>query len=171
MASLNKQLSTLIKKRPQYQIPDTAFDNVGLATSAAFGRDRAIQGMEEQIEQQTANAFGQAQGATSSTGALLSTLNKLNESKNASLRGLAVDEAALQRDKLRDLYGTNAELGDQMDKAWNFNVNEPYQNQIQAIRDKKKARQENLWKILDTVTSAGTSLLTGGIIRPKVGTA
>jgi len=163
--SLNRQLSDLIKNRPEYTINEGAFENQAMAESQAFGRDRAIMGMENQIEQNTADALGQAQQATTSSSALLSTLGKLNESKNASLRGLATDEAAIQRDKLRDLYGANAALGEEMDKAWNFNVNEPYQNQIQAIRDKKKARQENLWKIIDTVTSAGTSLATGGLAK------
>lgn len=163
--SLNKQLSALIKNRPQYNINQGAYDNQAMAQAQAFGRDRAIAGMEDQIDQNTTDALGQAQQATTSSSALLSTLGKLNESKNASLRGLATDEAAIQRDKLRDLYGANSALGEEMDKAWNFNVNEPYQNQIQAIRDKKKARQENLWKILDTVASVGTSLATGGAFK------
>lgn len=162
MPSLNKQLAKLIKTRPQYQVNDAAYENQALASANAFAPDRAIEGQRNQLEQDTANALGQAQQVSSSSSGILSTLAKLNESKNATMRGLATDEAAIQRDKLRDLYQANENLIGEQDKAWNYNVNEPYQNQVQMVRDKKKARQENMWKILDTVGSLGVGALTGG---------
>lgn len=160
--SLNKKLASLINNRPKYQVNDVAFENQALAEANAFGPDRSIQGQRNQLEQDTADALSRVQQTSGSTSSILSTLAKINDSKNASMRGLASDEAAIQRQKLNDLYATNNALIDEQDKAWNFNVNEPYQNQVQMLRDKKKARQENLWKILDTVGTLGLSAATGG---------
>lgn len=163
MPSLNKQLKALIANRPKYQIQPEAYQNQALAGAAAFGRDRSIQGMEGQVDQSTADMLSAAQQNSATSGSILNTLQKLNESRNSQYRNLAVDEAAIQRQKLNDLYQVNQNLIDEQDKAWNYNVNEPYQNQMQMIRDKKKARQENMWKIFDTLTAAGTSLATGGM--------
>ena len=66
---------------------------------------------------------------------------------------------------MRDLYGANQAMIDEKDKQWNFNVNEPYQNQLQALRDKKKFRQEMLFKALDTVGSLGISAASGGLLK------
>ncbi len=166
--SLNKKLAKLVKNRPQYQINQEAFDNQALATANAFAPDQSIQQQRNILDQDVANTLNQVQQTSSSSSAILSTLAKINDSKNAAMRGLAGDEAAIQRDKMRDLYAANDALSEEKDKAWNFNTNEPYQNQIQMLRDKKKARQENMWRILDTVGSLGVSLLSGGGRRKGV---
>ena len=65
---------------------------------------------------------------------------------------------------MRDLYGANNAMIDEQDKAWNFNVNEPYQNQIQELRDRRKFRQELLFKAIDT---AGA--VAGSVVGAKAG--
>lgn len=163
MPNYKKQLDALIGSRPRYSIFDEAYQNKDLATANAFGRDRAIQGAEAEIERGAADTAGMLSAYSGSTGAILSALGNINESKNKSLRGLAVDEATLQRQKLSDLYGANQALVDEQDKAWNFNVNEPYQLKVEELRRRQKAKQENAWKIADTIVSLGTQAATMGM--------
>lgn len=161
--SLNKQIDQLIKNRPQYQVQDEAFETQALAKNQAFGRDRGIQRAEENIMTQGADTIGQAQQVSGSTNALLDILASISGGQNKNLRELGVDEAQIQSDRMRDLYGANTAMIDEQDKAWNFNVNEPYQNQMQALRDRKKFRQEMAMKAFDTVGRIGLAAATGGL--------
>jgi len=160
--NLKKQIDTLIANRPEYQIQDEAYQNQALAQNQAFGRDRGIMQAEQNIQTQAADAVGQAQQVSGSSNAILDTISGITGNTNNSLRSLGVDEANIQSGRMRDLYGANNAMIDEQDKAWNFNVNEPYQNQIQELRDRRKAKQENLFKILDTVGGLGISAATSG---------
>jgi len=160
MANLKKKIDKLIANRPEYQIQDEAFNNQALAQNQAFGRDRGIQQAEDNIQTQAADAVGQAQQVSGSSNAILDTIAGITGNTNNSLRSLGVDEATVQSGRMRDLYGANNAMIDEQDKAWNFNVNEPYQNQIQELRNRRKAKQENLFKILDTVGGLGVSAAT-----------
>lgn len=157
--SLKKQIDSQIAARPKYNINEEAYQNQDLARNQAFGRDRAIQGMETQIEQGAADTAGMLQNYSGSASSILSALGSINESKNASLRGLAVNEAGLRRGKMQDLYGANMNLVDEKDKEWNYNVNDPYQLKLEELRMRRKARQENAWKIADTATSLASASL------------
>lgn len=163
--SLNKKIKKLIQNRPQYQIQDEAFENQALAKNQAFGRDRGIQQAEQNILTNQADAVGQAQQVSSSGNAILDTIAGITGNANNSLRSLGVDEANIQSGRMRDLYGANNAMIDEQDKAWNFNVNEPYQNQLQALRDRKKARQENLFKILDTIVGLADSAASAATMK------
>jgi len=160
--NLKKQIDELIKNRPQYSIQDEAFENQALAKNQAFGRDRGIQQAESNIMANQANAVGQAQQVSNSTNALLGTVEGITGNVNNSLRSLGVDEANVASGRMRDLYGANNAMIDEKDKEWNFNVNEPYQNQIQELRNRRKAKQENFFKILDTIGGLGVSAAAGG---------
>lgn len=160
--SLNKKLKTLIENRPQYQISDEYYKNQALAQNAAFGRDSAIQQQEQNINQSAVDSVGQAQEVSSSTGSILSTLAAINNNKNNALQDLGVQEGQVNRANRQDYMGSNVALAEEQDKQWNFNVNEPYQNQIQSLRDRKKFRQEALFKVLDTAGAiAGAKILSG----------
>jgi len=161
---LNKKINNLINNRPQYQIQDEGFENQALAKGMAFGRDRGIQKAEENIMTSGADAMGQAQQVSGSSNALLDTLASISGGQNQNLRDLGVQEANVQSSRMRDLYGANNAMIDEQDKAWNFNVNDPYQNQVQALRDKKKFRTELLFKGLDVVGGlAGAGAMAGGV--------
>jgi hypothetical protein len=171
MASLRKKIKALVADRPEYEINPEYQTNQALALNQAFGRDTAIQGQEENIEQQAADDVGMAQQYSGNTAALLNTIGSINTGKNAALRNLGNDEAAIQRQKMQSLYGANTAMAEEKDKAWNYNVNEPYMTKLADLRAKKKARQENLWKGIDTIASLGTNLLApgaGSLLKGKV---
>lgn len=159
---LNSQISDLISKRPKYNISQQYGDNQGLAKANAFGRDRSSMIQESNIEQDAANATAQGKDVASSSSGLLNMLSQITSNKNNALRGVASDEAAIQQQKLGQVFATNKDMAEEQDKAWDYNVNQPYQNKIQDLRLRRKNRSEMLGKILDTAGSFGISALTGG---------
>lgn len=138
----NKALAREIKRAPQYTINDEAYQNQAVAQGQAFGMDRGIQTQRQNIEADAATAANQAKNVTNSTSSLLSTIASINSNKNQTLRGLTQDEASLKNQKIQQLYQVNNQMIDEKDKAWNYNVNMPYQMKIAALRDKVKANTE-----------------------------
>ena len=169
---LKKQMETAIANRPKYEINPEAYENQAIAKSRAFGRDRSIQLAEENVDRDVATNIGQAKNISSNTGAILDTLSSLGTGAQDTKRGLAVNEAQLQNQKFGELYGANNAMIDEKDKAWNYNTNQPYQNTIQMLRDKRKARQEFLMKGLDlagTVAGAAVGGPAGAAVGSKLG--
>lgn len=160
--SLNKKMDRLIKNRPTYRINDEAYENQNLARSAAFGRDRSIQMQEQELEQDAANAVSEAKDVTGSTSSLLSTIASIQANQSAAGRDLATTESMIKRENLNNLYGANKDVIEEKDKEFDFNVNQPYQNKVQALRDRKKARGELVGNIIGGLTSIGATAATGG---------
>ena len=137
-----KKLMKELANAPKYSINKEAFENQALAKNQAFGRDRSIQMQQENIAQDVANAGAEARDITSSSSALLNTVAQLQQGKNQALRGLAQDEAGFQNQKMQQYMNVNNQMIDEKDKAWNYNVNMPFQMRVAAYRDKIKANQE-----------------------------
>jgi hypothetical protein len=161
--SIKKDMSRLLRNRPKYEINQEVFDNQALAKGAAFGRDRSIQMQETEMEQSASNAIAEAKNVTSSTSGLLSTIASIQANQNAAGRDLATTEAQIQQQNRGDLFAANQAVIDEKDKAFDFNVNQPYQNKIQSLRDRKKARTEMVGSIIGGLTSIGASAATGGL--------
>jgi hypothetical protein len=153
----NKALKREIRRAPKYKIQDEALENQAIARTQAYGRDRSIMAQQENIEQEAANTAGQAKNISASTSDLLSTIAAINANKNTTLRGLAQDEASLQSSKMQDLYGMNNAMIDEKDKAWNYNINMPYQMKIAALRDKIKSNSEMSAKGIDYEASTSSA--------------
>lgn len=152
--SVKKKIEEHLKKRPEYAISEQYYDNQALARAAAFGRDRAVQQQEENIEQESANAIGMAGQYSNSASGILNTLSSITNSKNQALRNLAIDESAIQRTKMQDLYGANVGLAEEEDKAFEYNVNMPYQKKLEMLQEKKRRRQQ----LTDTAIGWGTGV-------------
>lgn len=138
----NKALDRELANAPKYKIGDEAFQNQAIARSEAYGRDRGIQGAQENVAQSAADAALEARDVTSSTSALLSTLSAINANKNAQLRGLGQDEASMRNAKLQQLQNVNNQVIDERDKAWNYNENMPFQMRVAKYRDQAKVGAE-----------------------------
>lgn len=157
--SNQRKLKREIGKAPKYTINDEAFQNKSVAQSQAFGRDRSIMAQEQNIEQDAANAGGQAKLVSNSTSDLLSTIAAINANKQNTMRGLAQDEASLQNQKVQQLYNVNNQMIEEKDKAWNYNTNMPYQMRIAALREKIKSNSELEAKGMDYETSTSSSFM------------
>lgn len=136
--ALNRELANA----PKYDIADEVFENQATARSTAYGRDRALQMGAEDIEQGVSNAASQARSVSSSTSALMGTIAQIQANRNQQLRGLAQDDAVLRNQKLQNLQAVNNQVVDEKDKAWNYNVNMPFQMRVASYRDRIKAGSE-----------------------------
>lgn len=145
-----------------YQIQDEVYDNQALAKARAFGRDRTVQMAEENVDQDVASGISQAKNISGNTGAVLDTLRAIATGGIDTKRNLAMEEVSTRDQRMGELYDANQQLAEEKDKQWNFNVNEPYQNKIQALRQKRRFRQELAMKAVDVAGTIGAAALTGG---------
>lgn len=159
---LKQQITDLVANRPQYAINDEAYDNQALAKARAFGRDRTVQMAEENVDQDVATDVGQAKNISGNTGSVLDTLRAIATGGMDSKRNLAMQESSLRDSRMGELYNANNAMIDEKDKAWNFNVNEPYQNKIMELRQKRRFRQELGLKALDFAGTIAAAGMTGG---------
>lgn len=157
-----KKLDKMIDNRPKYKITDEAFENQAIARGEAYGRDRAIQGQEAELEQDASDAVGQAKDVTSSTSALMSTIAAINANKDQSRRELATTEAQLMAGKKSQLLDVNTQMIDEKDKAWNYNENMPYQMKVAALRDRIKNNQEQAAQQYAASSNFMTNMFAGG---------
>jgi hypothetical protein len=141
-ADLNDELNSEIKKAPKYNISKQAFENQAIARQEAYGRNQAIQTAEEGMDQSAADAAYQAANYTTSTSALQATIAAINAGKITSMRDLASQEAQLKSQGKSQLINVNNQFIDEQDKAWNYNVNMPYQMRIASLRDRIKTNSE-----------------------------
>lgn len=140
--NLNRKQEAEIKNRPAYKINSEAYQNQAIARQQAYGRDTATQIQEGQMEQDAADAAYQASNSTNSTNSLMATLAAINAGKSTARRDLAAQEAALQGQRKGQLIDVNNQMIDEKDKAWNYNINMPYQMRIAQLRDQIKHQQE-----------------------------
>lgn len=157
----NKEIKRLIKTRPKYEITDEAYENQALARADAFGRDRAFQMQEQTAEQQAADAVSQVKDVTTGTSSLLSTIAAIRANQDANSRQLTTDEAQLQQQKRSQLLGVNTQMIDEKDKAWNYNVNMPYQLLIQQQRERLKRAQAITDSFSGVALAVGSGAATG----------
>jgi len=136
-------------KRPNYNLQDEASQNKALGMGAAFGQNRAITEGNSMADQTASQDINTAQQYSSNAGTILNTLKAINNNRNQTKQGLSISDANLRASGRGTLMGANSGMIDEADKAWNYNVNQPYQNQVAANRDMMKGNTENFWKLLD----------------------
>lgn len=149
------------KMTPTYKRNKAYDENIALARTNLYAPDREAQIARTDIDEGTADAIGRAREFAGSTSSLLDTLATLNTGRNKALRGLTQDQAAIRQQKLATLMGANVMSAEEDDKAWNYNVNQPYQNRVQETVDREKWRRENESNALDTILAIGSSFIPG----------
>jgi hypothetical protein len=164
-----RKLKKLAKNRPKYSISPEYSQNQAIAKNQAYGRNRAIMNAEQNIAAQQAMALSAAKRTSASGNSILASLSTNNQNANQAYNDLAGQEASLQMQGQQNLMGANIAMGEERDKEWNYNVNEPYQNQIQQARERRKYANELAMKGVDmgaafamqAMNSAG-SMIKGG---------
>lgn len=111
-------------KRPEYKIPDEAYQNLNQA------QQEALQGMPAAVQQQYINNLNQSSAyALSQAGsrrAGLTGVAALNQNQNQALQGLAAQNAQVQMQNRQQLYGMRNQLADYKGQAFQFNQVNPY---------------------------------------------
>lgn len=138
-------------KRPKYNLLPESDQNKALASQAAFGTSQATSQGVAQAEQDAAEATNTAQNYSANTGSILNVLKSVNANKNQTIRGYMGDLGQQQTVGRSQLMGANLSAIDEQDKAWNYNVNLPYQNRVAQNREFQKGSMENYWRLLDSI--------------------
>lgn len=139
------------KKRPKYNISPEVDENKALAAGSAFGLNPAIQTGLNQADQAAAEDVNTAQNYTANTGSILNVLRSINSNRNMTKQNLLGQGAQIQAQGKAQLAQANQQAIDEKDKAWNYNQNQPYQNQVAGNRDLMKGTTENFWRLLDSL--------------------
>jgi hypothetical protein len=159
-----------IKNRPDYDVRDEHYQNKGLATQTRnmysdltkTGQIPGQQYVEDQLAQNTANTLASAQMYGTTNPAVLSQLaqNAL-QTQNQQSRNLSIEGARMRQENFGNLasatqalQSANTNIAEEEDKAWNYNVNEPYQLQVDRTRKKLKAGEEQEAKGRDMTNAA-----------------
>jgi hypothetical protein len=169
-----KRLDTLLSNRPIYQIQPEYRLNQKLAnqTRDMYGRltnTSKLPGQqyaENQLGQNASNAISSASMYGVNNPAMLSQLaqNAL-QSQNQGINQLNIEGAQNRQanygnfaNATQDVQNTNTAMAEEKDKAWNYNVNEPYQNNVAAQVARRKEGRGMLYGGLDMGLSGLTSL-------------
>lgn len=144
---------------PKYKIADEAFQTQNIAKSRAFGRDRAVQTAQEDLDVQAATSAQEARDVSDSTTSLLSTIAAISANQTQAKRGLAQQEAEIQRANVGDLYQANQAMIDEKDKAFYQNEYAPWETKLRSLQERKAGRQQ-LWSSVagGLMTAAGSFL-------------
>lgn len=168
--SLNRKLKREIANRPKYEVDGTYAENQAITRNQAYGRAPGAVAAERNIGQGLSDTVAAAQSASNDSAAILASIASANQAANQSRVQLSDQEMQARSANAGQMMAANNQMAEEKDKAWNFNVNEPYQNRIQSLRDRKKARQELTMKGIDAgiaaITMAGDAakkVATGGI--------
>jgi len=143
-------------KRPKYNVQPEYDQNKALAAMSAFGQNAAVRRGEDQLDQDSAEAMYNAQRYSSNTNSLLNTLRSITGSKIQGKRQLAGMDAQYQQQGRQQLAGANVASAEEADKAWNYNVNMPYQLQLEQQQQLNKYGAETGWKFMDYLNAKNT---------------
>lgn len=147
---------------PKYKIADEAFQTQNIAKSRAFGRDRAVQTAQEDLDVQAATSAQEARDVSDSTTSLLSTIAAISANQTQAKRGLAQQEAEIQRANVGDLYQANQAMIDEKDKMWRQNVYAPWELRLNELAAKRRRRQAVTDSIVGGITGMGPLMNWGG---------
>lgn len=144
--------------RPKYYIPKAVKDNQSLIES------KAGQGMSDAAR----NTFIQEQerGLTAGIEAILKGGGSVNNiadiygNYSSGVARMSIIDDEMRAANIRNMIAQNNEMASFKDKEWQINVFAPYADKAQAAAALKKQGSDNLWKGINTVTSAAANYAT-----------
>jgi hypothetical protein len=156
-------------RRPKYQIDAGYQRNVDDLSNQAYGDNGAFSASKAALNEQTADSVNAAnQLSGNNTSSAIGSLNNLITSKNAAQRNLNQDQTQYQANMLGQLGQARQALGEERDKAFDYNENQPFQNALAEYRDKKKQSNQQIQGGLNNFASAAALMLKKGARRITV---
>lgn len=165
-----KDMNKLLSNRPQYQISPEYQENEALASNVRDMYSRLTNTselpgqtqMQNKLAQNSANAVGSAAMYGVDNPAQLAQLaNSTLQSQNEAQNQLSIEGAKFRQmnmgnyaDATRNLQDTKTAMAEEKDKAWSYNINEPYQNKVDSARKRIKSSTEMIQKGGDMVGSS-----------------
>jgi len=119
-------------KRPTYEIPGEAREELGLSRQLANSRMPGIGFAEDRIRQGSASSLYNLRRGASNPNQLLAGVSQLNVASNAAERGLLEAEAGDRYRRIANLGRSLNMMAQYKDKAFELNEMQPYQDQAQT---------------------------------------
>lgn len=161
----DKEMKGLLKDRPVYEVQAEYGQNKALAENVRnmyanltkSSKTPGQQYAEQQLDQNTANTLASASRSGVTNPALLAQMSSSAlQSQNQGVNQLNIEGARQRQDNYGNLanatqgvQSANTALAEEKDKAWNYNVNEAYQNRVDAARKKQQFGTELIQKGAD----------------------
>ena len=115
-------------KRPEYNIPDEVYKNLNQATQLALQGIPESQKMDYINNIMRSGAYGLNQLSSRSGG--LQGITALNQNQNDAFLKMAAMDANARLANMKDLYNIRQNIADYKDKAWQFNKQNPYYENV-----------------------------------------
>jgi hypothetical protein len=158
----NRKANKMQANRQTYQIPQEIANNQamykGLANSS---RLPGQSNLENQIGANSANGINAAMQGAGSSADVLASIGNTQNNTNGALNNLAVEGAQNQNMNRDKLAQANNTMADYKNQAFDYNQNEPYQQQYARKMALKTAANANLQGATQDLMSGAGMMMAG----------
>lgn len=151
-------------KRPDYVIPSSATDSLGMARrNANLQQMPGMTAMQGRMDQNTANAAADIMGGTSSSAAALAALGNVYGAQQNQEADLGIDNAQFQIEQDNNLMQALDLYAGYQDKAFEMNKMNPYTEAMQSAGALSYAGDANVFGGVEGLAMTGATALGGGL--------
>ena len=159
--------SAMKVKRPTYEIPDTANEELAMSRMMANGRMPGINYAKMRLDQNAASAGYRMNRAASNPNQILAGAAAIQANSDVAERGLMESEANDQYRRLANLSRSLRMMSEYKDKEFQLNKMEPFQDKA---RTKAALVQGGLLNLFGGVGESMGGLMAGKMMQgPQVG--
>lgn len=158
-----KKIQGQLEKQPTYQINPLAVQQQQLAQQMFNGRMPGASYAEQNILGNQANAMGQVDRNATDSGQALAIAAGLQGQTNKSLADLANQEAIDKANRFNQLAGSNAQLINEGDKAWQDQLRK--QSQILNMQGARMQNTYNMFNGLGGVLGQAGNMYNQGFFN------
>ena len=159
-AKTKKQIRALEANRPKYQIKQPIFDNQNLAES------RAQQGLSDRsldiYRDQNARGLTASLNAMLAGGSAMDNVGDVYGNYENGVSKMALVDDQMQTVNVQNLMRQNEEMAGELDKEWQWNVQAPWVDKMNALTQDLAARQKQTQQGITSMLGAGANMATAG---------
>jgi hypothetical protein len=154
----NRLAKKIDPKRPTMTTPKAMQQAVGLAQQRAMAGMPGMGQAQNNLRASTAN-LGRAASMTGSSSNALAALAAGQSNQNQGMNQLAVQNANFRNQGMANLQGQLGQLGQQQMREFDYNQNQPYQQQAAAKSALRQASMTNANTAFGTLAGAGMNYM------------
>jgi len=160
-----KEMKNLLANRPRYTIPEAYQKSLGIYQQLASQEMPGMGQYQQMYGQATARAMTGAERGAISSNAYMGAVQSAQDKELQALQQLALMGANYKTQAMQNLAGAQTQMGQLQDQAFEYNVNQPYQQKLNIASEQRQAGWQNLYGGLSDLSStvmnfAGTKYYT-----------
>jgi len=167
--SEEQQVKKDIANRPKYSPPDVYNEIIQNARAQTTAQMPGYTEAQQNIDRQMAYGGTKIKDLSSGSGNTLAASEKMRKQQSDMYQGLLTANSKYHTnryDKLTEVLNT---MGQQQQQAWDYNVNQPWQqtmnwdiNKYQGSQQTAANTEKNTYALAGTILTGGMSGFTGG---------